>query len=100
MGSLRSVAVSVVTAGASDPVPWSRAGVVGAGALVLTAALVTVLVLLARRRSRARRRPRPGYRGTAGGEPPRTVVAWQPDPPPGMPPGTVPKQPQTGPRRG
>lgn len=79
------------------------AGAAGAGIVVLTgvlvAALVTVLALLARRRSRARDRAHPVYRGTPSGDPaPRTVVAWQPDPPAGMPPGTVPQQPRTGPR--
>lgn len=72
--------------------------VVGGGALLLVAALVVVLVLRARRPRRPARPP--AYRGASPVDPARrTVVAWQPDPPPGMPPGTVPKQPQTGPRR-
>jgi hypothetical protein len=76
-----------------------RLAVVGGGALLLVAALLAVLVLLARRRHRAARPP--GHLGLApgGGTPSRTVIAWQPDPPAGMPPGVVPKQPRTGPRR-
>jgi hypothetical protein len=97
-GLVAAAGAHVAAAGDAPAPSGVRLAVVSGGALLLVVGLVVVLVLLVRRR----RRPAapPAYRGASPLDPARrTALAWQPDPPPGMPPGTVPRQPQTGPRR-